>query len=90
MLDLFAWNTMKLRQYPPVPERNSISSTDQKINAVVSTRDYLFRLTSTKETPRIPLEVRREARTLLRHYPLPAEMKSVMKNFYDKEKTTQG
>lgn len=88
MLDLLALNTMKLRKYPPVPERNPISSKDQKINAVVSTRDYLLRLTSTKETPRIPLEVRREARTLLRHYPLPAEMKVVMKDFYDKEKKT--
>jgi len=90
LLDLLALNTMKLRQYPPVPERIPISSNDQKITAVVSTRDYLLRLTSPKETPRIPLEVRREARTLLRHYPLPTEMKAIMKDFYSKEKQTSG
>jgi|TARA_X000001036_G_scaffold70699_1_gene62080 hypothetical protein len=61
---------MKLR-YP-------ISTAQQKISAVVSTRDFLLRLTNVKETPRIPREVRREAKTLLRHYPLISELKPIL------------
>ena len=61
---------MKLR-YP-------ISTAQQKISAVVSTRDFLLRLTNVKETPRIPREVRREAKTLLTHYPLISELKPIL------------
>jgi len=61
---------MKLR-YP-------ISTAQQKISAVVSARDFLLRLTNVKETPRIPREVRREAKTLLRHYPLVSELKPAL------------
>ncbi len=46
-----------------------ISSPSQELNSIVATRDFLLRLTDTKESPRIPGEVRREARALLRHYP---------------------
>ena len=49
-----------------------ISTPLQQVTAVVATRDFLLRLTDTKETPRIPREVRREARALLRHFP-PAD-----------------
>jgi len=49
-----------------------ISTVHQQVAAIVATRDYLLRLMDTKETPRIPREVRREARALLRHFP-PAD-----------------
>lgn len=49
-----------------------ISSPTQQVSAVVATRDFLLRLTQPQATPRVPGEVRREARALLRHYP-PAE-----------------
>ena len=39
-----------------------ISSPEQQIAAMVGVRDFLIRLANTKETPRIPREVRREAR----------------------------
>jgi len=74
---------MKLRNYPPVSDRRLISSGQQKITAVISTRDFLLRLTNPKETPRIPREVRREAKTLLRHYPIEAELKPVLETAFN-------
>ena len=50
----------------------------QQVAAVVATRDFLLRLIDTKETPRIPREVRREARALLRHYPIASELRPVL------------
>ncbi len=47
-----------------------ISSPKQQVAAVVATRDFLLRLTQPSETHRVPGEVRKEARALLRHYPL--------------------
>ncbi len=58
--------------------RHPISTPQQKVTAVVATRDFLLRLTNVKETPRIPREVRREAKTLLRHYPLISELKPIL------------
>ena len=55
-----------------------ISSPSQQVSAVVSTRDFLLRLIDTKETPRIPREVRREARALLRHYPIAEQLRPVL------------
>jgi len=56
------------------PNRNRISvpiSTPvQQVAAVVATRDFLLRLTQPSETYRVPSEVRKEARALLRHYPV--------------------
>ena len=59
-------------------ERRWISSTAQQVSAVVATRDFLLRLMDTKETPRIPREVRREARALLRHFPIADELRPVL------------
>jgi hypothetical protein len=46
-----------------------ISTPMQQVAAVVATRDFLLRLTQPSETHRVPGEVRKEARALLRHYP---------------------
>jgi hypothetical protein len=58
----------------PMSRRNRISvpiSTPvQQVAAVVATRDFLLRLTQPSETYRVPSEVRKEARALLRHYPV--------------------
>ncbi len=59
-------------------ERRMISSPSQQVSAVVATRDFLLRLINTKETPRIPREVRREARALLRHFPIADELRPVL------------
>ena len=51
---------------------------------MVATRDFLLRLMNTKETPRIPREVRREARALLRHYPPADQLRPALeKGFND-------
>ncbi len=55
-----------------------ISSPSQELNSIVATRDFLLRLTDTKESPRIPGEVRREARALLRHYPPTYRLKPLL------------
>jgi len=59
-------------------QRRMISSPTQQIASVVAARDFLLRLTDTKETPRIPREVRREARALLRHYPIADQLRPVL------------
>ena len=66
--------------------RRMISSPMQQVAAVVATRDFLLRLVNTKETPRIPREVRREARALLRHYPLPERLRPVLEEGFNSEK----
>lgn len=61
---------MKLRQ--------PLSPPSKKVDAIISARDFLLRLTSPKEEPRIPREVRREAQTLLRHFPPAAELRPIL------------
>ena len=41
----------------------------ERKNAVIRTEDFLVRLLDPKQTPRIPSEIRKEARGLLKHYP---------------------
>ena len=65
--------------------RRMISSPSQQVSAVVATRDFLLRLINTKETPRIPREVRREARALLRHYPIAEHLRPVLEQGLNSE-----
>lgn len=58
--------------------RRFISNPMQQVSAVVATRDFLLRLTNTKESPRVPGEIRREARALLRHFPIASELRPVL------------
>jgi hypothetical protein len=55
-----------------------ISSPMQQVAAVVATRDFLLRLTQPSETHRVPGEVRKEARALLRHYPVADVLKPLL------------
>lgn len=41
----------------------------ERRNAVLNTAEFLVKLCDPKQTPRVPLEVRNQARALLRHYP---------------------
>lgn len=41
----------------------------ERKNAVTRTEDFLVRLLDPKQTPRIPSEIRKEARGLLKHFP---------------------
>ena len=40
-----------------------------KINAVLQARQFLISLTKTKETPRVPSKIRKEAHRLLSNFP---------------------
>ena len=66
-------------------QRRMISNPQQQVASVVATRDFLLRLINTKETPRIPREVRREARALLRHFPIADELRPVLQKGLAKE-----
>ena len=76
-----------MRGQMPLPIRRPdvrISTHSQQIAAMVATRDFLLRLMNTKETPRIPREVLREARALLRHYPPADQLRPALeKGFND-------
>ena len=56
----------------------AISSPMQQVNAMVATRDFLLRLTNPAETRRVPGEIRREARALLRHYPVAERLRPLL------------
>tara|TARA_Y100000814_G_scaffold278734_1_gene240792 strand:- start:60 stop:224 length:165 start_codon:yes stop_codon:yes gene_type:complete len=54
------------------------------MRSLIGVRDFLRRLTDTKETPRIPREVRREARAIMRHYPPEHELRPLLNKLLGK------
>lgn len=52
----------------------------ERTRAVLQTRDFLMDLADRKKTPRVPLVIRRQALSLLRHYPNRFEMETVCEN----------
>jgi len=55
----------------------------ERLRAVNQTRDFLRDLMNPKQTPRVPLSVRKWARMLLKHYPSSHEMKLTVDRFPD-------
>lgn len=55
-----------------------ISSPMQQVAAVVAARDFLLRLSDPSETRRVPGEIRKEARALLRHFPVADKLRPVL------------
>lgn len=55
-----------------------ISSPMQQAAAVVATRDFLLRLSDPQATRRVPGEVRKEARALLRHFPIADALRPIL------------
>jgi len=49
----------------------------ERTNAVTRTQKFLYDLLDPKKTPRVPLSVRKDARSLLRHYPSEFEMNMI-------------
>jgi hypothetical protein len=47
---------------------------DERYRAVLAAQNLLIRLMDPKETPRVPKEIRQQARHVLRHYPSPWDM----------------
>lgn len=56
-----------------------ISSPIQQVAAVVATRDFLLRLSDPRATRRVPGEVRKEARALLRHFPIAETLRPILR-----------
>ena len=48
---------------------------DERTRAIHAAREFLLDLGNPQETPRVPKEIRLRARSVLRHYPWPAEMR---------------
>jgi hypothetical protein len=53
----------------------------ERTNAVLRTEKFLMDLRDPKKYPRVPLEVRKEAQRLLRHYPSKYNMKYIADSF---------
>jgi hypothetical protein len=51
----------------------------ERTNALKRARSFLIKLLDPKETPRVPLEIRKEARALLKHYPWDLDLKKLAK-----------
>lgn len=51
----------------------------ERTNAVMSTEQFLLELCDSKKTPRVPGDIRRMARSLLRHYPSKFDMEIISK-----------
>jgi hypothetical protein len=47
---------------------------DERTRAVMHTLGFLYDLTDPKITPRVPREIRRRARLLVKHYPNASDM----------------
>ncbi len=56
-----------------------ISSPLQQVAAVVATRDFLLRLSDPHATKRVPGEIRKEARALLRHFPIAETLRPILR-----------
>lgn len=46
----------------------------ERTRAVIYTEDFLQELLDPKRTPRVPIKIRKQAASLLRHYPSEFEM----------------
>lgn len=57
-----------------------ISSPLQQVAAVVATRDFLLRISDPYATRRVPGEIRKEARALLRHFPVADKLRPVLED----------
>jgi hypothetical protein len=53
----------------------------ERTNAVLNVERFLIDLRDPKKYPRVPLEVRKEASRLLRHYPSKYNMKYIADSF---------
>lgn len=56
---------------------------DERTRAVLNARDFLRELLDPKKTPRVPLEVRRRARSILKHYPWEMHLSAAAEELSD-------
>ena len=53
----------------------------ERTNAVLNVERFLMDLSNPRKTPRVPSEVRKQARNLLRHYPRKFDMMDPAESF---------
>jgi len=63
--------------------RTNMTLPDERFRAVMMTKEFLLKLLDPKATPRVPLDIRRQARSVLRHFPHQYEMERVAKKSPD-------
>lgn len=56
---------------------------DERRSAVSWTRRFLLDLIDPKKTPKVPLDIRRQARSLLKHYPQENDLTRAAKDAPD-------
>jgi hypothetical protein len=49
----------------------------ERSRAVVNTREFLYALMTPSRTPRVPRDIRQQARALLKHYPAPYDIEQL-------------
>jgi len=54
----------------------------EKVRAIINARDFLLRLLDPKETPRVPKDIRREARQRVKHLPHEYELTGMLNEDY--------
>lgn len=52
----------------------------ERANALENTREFLLELMDPAKTPRVPAQQRRRARELLKHYPAPHLIKTLLRS----------
>ena len=57
----------------------------QQVASVVASRDFLLRLSDPHATKRVPGEVRKEARALLRHFPTAEKLRPLLQEALQRE-----
>lgn len=55
-------------------ETDKVTLPDERLRSMEWARSFLVRLMTPSETKRVPLAVRREARSILKHYPTPFDL----------------
>lgn len=82
---------LKDRPLPKRPRRirHEFSSVDQRVSAIVATRDFLRRISTHLEIKRVPKDVRLEAKALLRHFPPEEELRQVLEEALPKQERSE-
>lgn len=57
-----------------------MSLPDEKLRALINTRQFMFDLLDPKKTPKVPMSVRQTAHRVCKHLPFPCEMEAYFKD----------
>jgi len=59
-------------------EGNCMTTHEEKHRSLLEARAFLFRLLDPQQTPRVPVAIRKEAARVVKHYPSPIDLYSVL------------